>query len=736
MKSIGILRVGIAGLWLLFIPPAEPVAQSLLSVPPSGWVLEQAVPWEDQEIPDSSLEIVPGDPAAWEETSEGAPSAMAPEPELSELLDMVDEGLGREAYLLLAARLEPELEKARARGEDVSELKRKLLIYLLRSGEGYAAPEAQETVARRFTEEFPDDDSFPLAYFYLNHALYLQGKRLEESFLFDEDALEELPAWMQSRYLIMKAERTARRDDYLAAAGFLLAEQNSGSTLQESTPQEVEALLEQMVDQESLEEFLQTHDDVEWLEEKRLFLQVRVMVNRGEIAAALLEINRITNEGLATTPSQIKSVHAIRAEITSRILTASGAIGVLLPLGSSSSSLRALASQALDGLRLALLAGREPREGHGASLAKRLALDFQPLQETAAGPPKPLTPNFELIVRDTGNNPARAAELVEELVREEHVIAIIGPIARRESAAAAERAEALEVPIISFSLTMEIPLGARNVFRHSKSQEEEVRDIVSYAMDYRDARRFVILYPSGGYGEHISGLFWDEVTRRGGRVVGVESYRPARGRRAREEVGLKEIFERFTGLDRPQDAIDIALQEAVDDSKPDPIVDFDAIYIPIGPAGGQDLRLIAPYPVTVDAERVLLLGSRFWNSDEVIVAGADKLEGAVFVDAYDRKSMVGGLRAFRRRHRVMFGHRANYREPSYYTAFAYDTLNILAKLLRERVSRNRKVLARALTSMEPYSGVTGLTSFLETGEAVKESMFFRISGETIRREVP
>jgi ABC-type branched-subunit amino acid transport system substrate-binding protein len=148
------------------------------------------------------------------------------------------------------------------------------------------------------------------------------------------------------------------------------------------------------------------------------------------------------------------------------------------------------------------------------------------------------------------------------------------------------------------------------------------------------------------------------------------------------------------------------------------------------------LRLIAPYPVTVDAEDVLLLGNRFWNSDEVVVVGGQKLEGAVFVDAYDRKSRVRRLRTFRRRHRIMFGHQAGYRTPSYYTAIGYDTVNLLMELLRDRQNRTRKALARGLVSMKPYSGVTGLTSFLESGEAVKETMFFTIRAGDIRRLIP
>lgn len=713
-------------LLLVCLPSGQSYAQSLLSLSPGAWERSRGSSAEESSNETDGEEAPFHDRAA----------SQVNEVPLSELFNLVDDGKGHRAYPALAARWERELEKARAQGEDVAGLRRKLLIYLLRAGEGYVSSEVQENFARLFTSAYPDGEKYPLAYFYLNHALYLQGKPLEQSFFFDEDALGSLPPWMQSRYLTMKANTSARRGDFLAAAGFLLAEHESSDTLRETSREEVENMLAQLADSSRLDDFIEKHDDSDWLEKRRPFLQARILANRGELARALLAVNRLVDEGLASSPAQIKSVHATRAEISERVLTASGRIGVLLPLGSSSASLRELATETLNGLRMAIREVRTPADGaKEAMLDSRFAADLQGGTEAAVKTKpgeQPLA--FELIVRDTGNNPARAARMVEELARVERVIAIVGPIARSESAAAAARAEAIGVPLISFSLTLKIPPSTRFVFRHSKSQEEEVRNIVRYAMDYAGARRFAVLYPKGGYGERIGQLFWHEVERRGGRIVGIEAYTPQRGRG--RSVGLKEIFERFTGLDRPQDEVDLALMEAVGDSKPDAIVDFDALFIPVGPTGSEDLRQIAPYPVTVDAENVLLLGNRFWNSDEVVVAGGGKLEGAVLVDAYDRKSRVGRLRNFRRRHRIMFGHRGDYRTPSYYTAFAYDTVNLLKKLLKGKQGRGRKALARMLVNMQPYSGVTGLTSFLETGEAVKETMFFSIIGGDIRRIVP
>jgi ABC-type branched-subunit amino acid transport system substrate-binding protein len=189
-------------------------------------------------------------------------------------------------------------------------------------------------------------------------------------------------------------------------------------------------------------------------------------------------------------------------------------------------------------------------------------------------------------------------------------------------------------------------------------------------------------------------------------------------------------------MDRYLSPEDKALLDAVGDTRPDPIVDFDALFIPVGPDGVQDLQLIAPYPVTVDAEHVQLLGSRFWNDVSVLVAGDGKLEGAVFVDAFDLTSANPKVAAFHTRHRTFYGHHAQYRPPTYYAGLGYDTVNLLMALLQEPRNQSRASLRQALVHMDAVFGVTGWTRFNENGEAEKESMFFRIKGNEIVRLIP
>jgi ABC-type branched-subunit amino acid transport system substrate-binding protein len=390
--------------------------------------------------------------------------------------------------------------------------------------------------------------------------------------------------------------------------------------------------------------------------------------------------------------------------------------------------LRELAQDVLDGLRMAV---QFPSDAADPAHPPRLDVDLAPVREGVKDKPAPARPRrVELVIRDTANNPRRAAQMAESLVKDDQVIAIVGPLARNESEAAALKAEELSVPLVSLSLSMDLPPGGRFSFRNSKSQEDEVRDLVWYAHDYLEARRFAILYPDTAYGQRMLELFWDEVRRKGGEVIGAAPFVPqgARPEGGRRSLGLKEIFDAFTGVDRMLSPEDLKLLAAVGDSRADPIVDFDALYIPLGPDAAQDLRLIAPYPVTVDAESVQLLGNRFWNDDAIPVVGGPRLEGAVFVDVYDRSSGNPRMAEFQGLHRALFAHRASYQSASYYTALGYDTIQMLLEQLKDPASRSRAGLARGLKLRPAFAGVTGLTSFRASGEAVKESAFFRIRG--------
>jgi ABC-type branched-subunit amino acid transport system substrate-binding protein len=639
-------------------------------------------------------------------------------------------------YAPLKARFEDALKAATDKAGRAA-LERRAIPPLLRAGETGAPPAEQERWAREFVDQFPDDERFPQVFFQLTLALYRQAKPLEESFFFDAPALAALPQAARSRYLSIQAESAQRRGDAVKAAEFLLQDWQAAPEQRESRKREVLEALDFAADPAGLAAFINRYPAVAWLQEARPFLEARVLINTGRLGEALLALEALERDERARGPARQKFLLEARTEVNARLRVRPDRIGVLLPLGSSSVALRDLAQETLDGLRMALQTYARPDAPEDRAAGDGLEFDPDPGVERPARPAAAARLPFELVIRDSANNPRQAAQMVDALVKDDHVMAIIGPLARTESEAAATRAEQLGVPLISLSLTLDLPPNGQFTFRNSRSQEDEVRDLVWYAVDYLNTRRFAILYPDTAYGQRMLELFWEEAGRKGGAVVAAAPFIPSgtRVEPGKKPAGLKDIFDAFTGLDRPVTAEDRQLLEKVGDSHPDPVVDFDAIYIPVGPDGSQDLRLIAPYPVTVDAEHVQLLGNRYWNDDSVLVVSGNRLEGAVFTDVFDRSSANPRVAEFHSRHRGMFGHRARYQAAGYYTALGYDTAEMVMTLLKDPTARSHVALARALKSKAAFAGVMGLTAFRPSGEAQKESAFFRIRGGEFLRVV-
>ena len=118
----------------------------------------------------------------------------------------------------------------------------------------------------------------------------------------------------------------------------------------------------------------------------------------------------------------------------------------------------------------------------------------------ASGAPAvgPAGPNAsQLVMRDDGGDPERAARAVEDLVSVHRVIAIVGPIEGEAARAAARRAQELGVPIITLVPDAQIVGAGEMVFRLFASPREEASALV-LAARARGASRFAVLRPSHG----------------------------------------------------------------------------------------------------------------------------------------------------------------------------------------------------------------------------------------------
>lgn len=422
------------------------------------------------------------------------------------------------------------------------------------------------------------------------------------------------------------------------------------------------------------------------------FNLAEIYFNERELDNASLTLIRM----LDIHPEHEYSTRALEllSEINQRLVTDANTIGCILPLSENYSI---YGEKILRGIELAIDV-------------------FTPSSKTFP---------IKLVIKDSKGEPETAANAVEELVIEENVICIIGPLLSITAESAAEKAEELEVPLMVLSQKKGIAEIGEYIFRNSLTPDLQAKTIVDYGTDTLGLKKFAILYPNNQYGTNFMNLFWNEVLKHGGEVVGVESYKA-------DQTDFQDEIKKLGGLyyleDR-QDEIEEMKEEGdgyrYKEEKLSPVIDFDAIFIP---DYYDKVGLIVPQLVYYDIVGIQLLGTNGWNSFHLIEMAGDYVQGAVFVDGFFKNSPYPSVQNFVTDFRLTFGE-----EPGILEAHGYDSANIIVHLIEDQGIESRDALKDGLYEIKDYQGVSGVTSFNETGDSDKTLSVLMIEGRNIEQ---
>ncbi|MFC1883591.1 penicillin-binding protein activator [Thermodesulfobacteriota bacterium] len=325
----------------------------------------------------------------------------------------------------------------------------------------------------------------------------------------------------------------------------------------------------------------------------------------------------------------------------------------------------------------------------------------------------------ELIIRDTKGDPDEAVKGLKELVEEEKVMAVIGPLSSRAALPVAKEAQKLKVPLIALTQKKDITSEGDMIFRNFMTPAKEVEKVVSLAIGELGLRRFAILYPDNSYGKYLMSLFWDRLSEMGGIVTAVESY-------AENETDFADQIKKMTGLYYPriESEEEKKKREASKDSdEPAPVIDFDAIFIP---DGYQNIAMIAAHLVYHDVKGARLIGTSLWQSSKLIEMGGDYLQGAIFTSGYSEVSNRPGAQEFAKVYREAFES-----APGVLAATGYDTIRFLKDVIMTSDIKSRTDLQKAIVSHIGFEGITGTIYFDADGEVQKDPQVLTVSRNQI-----
>jgi ABC-type branched-subunit amino acid transport system substrate-binding protein len=430
---------------------------------------------------------------------------------------------------------------------------------------------------------------------------------------------------------------------------------------------------------------------------------------------------------------EMETAMALMKELESRTRVDPWLIGCILPLTGPYGT---FGNRALTGIELALQRFNAQR-------------DVNPIQ---------------LLIQDSQGDPSETAMAVETLVLGHGVVGIIGPMITSESAAI--KAQALKVPIMTLTQKPNITVTGDYVFRNFLTLSLQVKAVVNYAVEDLGFEKFAILYPEERYGVSFMNRFWDELISHGAEVVGIESYgteqtdfsdairklvglyHPRPEEPPEEEIEDEGVWDRFLASEQeksgwldtqgtpetkddtfsdqdelPPDAQATPEEEGQEEwleekEELEPIIDFQAIFIP---DSFDKVGLIAPQLLFHDVAGVLLLGTNLWHSDELIHMARGYVQGAIVPDGFFVNSPSPRVQDFVNSYEEVFGSL-----PGFLEAQAYDAAWILFEAANKPGVRSRRTLKEAIVGLQGFPGVTGLTSFDETGDVEKDLYLLKI----------
>ena len=338
-----------------------------------------------------------------------------------------------------------------------------------------------------------------------------------------------------------------------------------------------------------------------------------------------------------------------------------------------------------------------PRAAAGQKTLQGIALAAE-----IFGPVKDAYP-IELCVRDSGEDPDQAARAVEELVYDEHVIAILGPLLRSAGEAAAAKAAELEVPLIVLAPMEKFSHPDSPVFLDCQTKTAQVRALLDWAMGQKGLTRFATLYPGDAYGQEFADLFANEVALRHGTVVNEVDY-------VSTETDFTPEMERLLNLSLEQ-------LRKYRNSKNGPPHDFEALFIP---DAWNLVAMIAPQLRFHRLTGVQLLGINSWHNEELLrQTKPSDLAGAVFADSFAPELNKPQYNEFDYRFRKSYGE-----PPALIETQAFEATAVILHLIRDQRVENRTQLVQALRRLKDFPQVLGPITIAPSGEWQKPLVLF------------
>ena len=296
---------------------------------------------------------------------------------------------------------------------------------------------------------------------------------------------------------------------------------------------------------------------------------------------------------------------------------------------------------------------------------------------------------IDVVIEDDKGSPEEAARLTAKLIDQDKVVAIIAGGTSGNSRAAAPKAQASHVPLISPSSTdPAVTQTGDYIFRACFVDTFQGEVMARFALNTLKAQKAAIIFDfNSPYGRGLTDYFKLSFAKLGGRIVSEQSY-------AQGDADFKGQL------------------STIRSAEPD------VIYIP-GYYG--DVALIAKQARMIGLTQPLL-GGDGWDAPELWQLGGDALNGAFISTHYSSDDPSSTIQSFV----VLYKQRYQNLLPDAHAALAYDATRILFDAIARAGAVDGDKLRYALAQTKNFAGVTGVISMDANRNAVKPAVVLKL----------
>ncbi|WHH61479.1 ABC transporter substrate-binding protein [Petroclostridium sp. X23] len=290
---------------------------------------------------------------------------------------------------------------------------------------------------------------------------------------------------------------------------------------------------------------------------------------------------------------------------------------------------------------------------------------------------------IEFVFEDDKSDPKEAASVANKFASDTNILAVVGHFNSSCTLAGA--------PIYNKAGVVEVSGGSSSpavtdagpyTFRTITTDAFQGEYLINWAVKEEGFKNIAIVYENTDYGQGLLKVAEEEAGELGAKIVVKESY----------ILGQTKDFS--------------PIVTKIKDTKPDVVI-IGGLY--------NETALIAKQ-MQRSGYKVPIMGVDAIYSDALIELGGDAVDGVMMTGFFHESSSSKEAQDF-----IAAYKEAYKEEPGTYAAYVFDAANIVIEGLKNG-GQDRKKVMEYLTTLKDYNGVTGITSFDENGDCIKQPL--------------